>query len=161
MQEIADMLDLSVAAANSLLQRARTTLGQPVAPAASRLTPSAERALVERYVSAWEHGNVDELVALLQQDARLSMPPLAEWYVGIDAIAAFFRWATSAEGPGPYRMVPTRANGGLAFGIYAHAEPFILQVLDADSQGIRAITSFMNPGLFRFFDLGEAAGQVG
>jgi RNA polymerase sigma-70 factor (ECF subfamily) len=154
-QEIANMLDLSVAAANSLLQRARTTLGQRATPAATRLTPAAERALVERYVHAWERGDVHELVALLKQDARLSMPPLAEWYVGIEAIGAFFRWATSADGPGPYRMVPTRANGALAFGIYAHGEPFILQVLEADTQGIRAITSFMNPTLFSFFELFE------
>jgi RNA polymerase sigma-70 factor (ECF subfamily) len=113
----------------------------------------AERALVERYVHAWEHGDVNELVALLQQDARLSMPPLPEWYVGVDAIGAFFRWACSADGPGPYRMVPTRANSAPAFGIYAHGQPFILQLLEADSKGIRAITSFMNPALFRFFDL--------
>ena len=154
-QEIAAMLEMSVAATNSVLQRARSALGQPVARVAARLTPAAERALVERYVHAWEHSDVHELVALLQEDARLSMPPLAEWYVGIDAIAAFFRWATSTQGAGPFRLVPTRANGAPAFGIYARGEPFVLQVVEADVRGIRAMTSFMNPALFRFFkDLG-------
>jgi RNA polymerase sigma-70 factor (ECF subfamily) len=79
------------------------------------------------------------------------MPPLVEWYEGAEAIAAFFRWATDAGGPGPYRFVPTRANGGPAFAIYAQGQPFILQSVEADAAGIRQITSFMNPALFDFF----------
>ncbi len=50
-----------------------------------------------------------------------------------------------------------RANGSPAFAVYADGKPFILQVVEAEREGIRAITSFMNPGLFGFFDLAESA----
>jgi RNA polymerase sigma-70 factor (ECF subfamily) len=153
--EVASMLDLSVAAAQSLLQRARATLEQQSTPISRglRLSRAAEQALVQRYVHAWEHGDVQELVALLKADARLSMPPLEEWYVGVEAIAAFFQWATGADGMGPYRLVATHANGSPAFGIYARGEPAILHVVEADRDGIREMTSFMNPSLFPFFNL--------
>lgn len=152
-QEVAEMLDLSITATHSLLQRARTTLGQPVTPAVARLSAAEEQALVARYVRAWEHADVDELVGLLKRDARLSMPPLAEWYVGVEAVGEFLRWALAPGGMGPYRLVPTRANGAPAFGIYTQGLPRILHVLEADREGIRALTSFMNPGLFKYFEL--------
>jgi RNA polymerase sigma-70 factor (ECF subfamily) len=152
-QEVADLLDLTVTATHSLLQRARTTLSQQATPASSRLSPEAEQRLVSRYVRAWEHADIEELLSLLRQDARLSMPPLPEWYAGIEAIAAFLRWVLGPDGLGPYRLVPTRANGVPAFGIYARGSASILQVVEADQSGIRSLTSFMNPGLFRFFDL--------
>jgi RNA polymerase sigma-70 factor (ECF subfamily) len=149
--EVAEMLDVSVTATHSVLQRARTNIGRPATAAPAHVQPEAERALVERYVSAWERGDVETLVTLLKDDAQLSMPPLPEWYVGVRAIADFFRWATSADGPGPYRMVRRKANGSPAFEIYAHEEPFVLQVIDLDADGISRITSFMNPQLFTFF----------
>jgi RNA polymerase sigma-70 factor (ECF subfamily) len=158
-RDVAGLLDMTVPAANSALQRARERLDRSATPGAPRLAPEAERALVERYLGAWEHGDVDAFVSLLKDDAVLSMPPLAEWYVGRTAIGEFFSWATGAGGLAPYRFVPTRANGSLAFGIYASgpdgpaATAFILQVILADRDGIAAITSFMNPGLFRYFDL--------
>ncbi len=151
-QEIASLLDLSVAATNSALQRARATLGQPGGSMRSRMTPETERALVQQYMRAWERADVQALVDLLKDDARMSMPPLVEWYLGAAAIAEFFTWATSPGGPGPYRFVATRANGFPAFEIYASGEPFILQVVEADADGIGAITSFINPALFVYFD---------
>jgi RNA polymerase sigma-70 factor (ECF subfamily) len=87
------------------------------------------------------------------------MPPLAEWYVGPTAIGAFFSWATGPGGFGPYRLVPTRANASIAFGVYGAgpggpgSTAIILTVLLADQHGIAAMTSFMNPGLFPFFGL--------
>jgi RNA polymerase sigma-70 factor (ECF subfamily) len=150
-QEIASLLDLSVAATNSTLQRARTTLGQRGATARARMTPEVERALVQQYMGAWERADVQALVDLLKDDARLSMPPLVEWYVGASAIAEFFGWATSPTGPGPYRFVATRANGSPAFEIYAGGAAFILQVVETDADRIVAITSFMNPELFAYF----------
>jgi RNA polymerase sigma-70 factor (ECF subfamily) len=112
-----------------------------------------ELALVERYVRAWEHADVDGLVALLREDATLSMPPLSEWYSGVEAIRAFLVWATSPAGSGPFRFVPTRANSNVAFGIYAQGSASILQVLVLDGDRIAAITSFMNPALFEAFGL--------
>jgi RNA polymerase sigma-70 factor (ECF subfamily) len=161
-RDVAALLDMTVPAANSALQRARERLDRSVTPGAPRLAPEAERALVERYVGAWEQGDVHAFVALLKDDAVLSMPPLPEWYMGRVALAEFFNWATGPNGFGPYRLVPTRANGSIAFGVYG-AGPSgpaptaqILSVLLADQDGIAAITSFMNPGLFRYFDLPQS-----
>src|SRR5579871_3129528 len=91
-QEIASLLDLSVAATNSALQRARATMGEPGASGVmrARMTPEAERTLVQQYMGAWERADVQALVDLLKDDARLSMPPLVEWYLGASAIAEFF-----------------------------------------------------------------------
>jgi RNA polymerase sigma-70 factor (ECF subfamily) len=153
-RDVATLLDMSVAAANSALQRARDRL-DGIRPSASvRLDAAAERALVERYVGAWERGDIATFVSLLRDDATLSMPPLAEWYRGPASLAQFFAWATGPVGPGPFRFVPTRANNSLAFGIYdAAGEPRILQVVTADQSGIATLTSFMNPALFSRFGL--------
>ncbi|MBV9897833.1 MAG: RNA polymerase subunit sigma-70 [Chloroflexi bacterium] len=149
--EVAEILDLSTAATHSVLQRARANVGRPVTPTSPRLTQEAERNLVDRYMGAWERGDVQELLALLKADARLSMPPLPEWYIGREAIAEFFQWVTGPGGGGPYRSEPTHANGAPAFRIYAGDEPSVLQVVEADAEGIVSITSFMNPSLFRYF----------
>jgi RNA polymerase sigma-70 factor (ECF subfamily) len=149
--EVAEMLEMTVTAAHSALQRARTGVARPSESRPARLSPAAEQELVERYVHAWERGDVEALVTLLKKDARLSMPPLPEWYVGIQAIADFFRWATGRDAPGPYRMKLSRANGSPAFEIYAGERPFVLQVIELDAGGIAEITSFMKPGLFAFF----------
>jgi ketosteroid isomerase-like protein len=72
---------------------------------------------VNDFVAAWERAYVDAVVAVLAADAAMTMPPLPTWYEGREAVAAFLRgWPLS--GPGPRRMVPTRANGQLAFGYY-------------------------------------------
>ncbi len=151
-REVADALETSVTAVNSSLQRARAGVDRPEPPVA-RLTPTEERALVERYVGAWERGDEQAFVALLKHDAILSMPPLAEWYQGRAAIAEFFRFATGPMGAGPFRFVPTRANNALAFGIYSAGQPFILQVVEAHADGIASSTSFMYPQVFPAFGL--------
>ena len=81
-RDVAGLLDVSVQAANSSLQRARARLDPSATPSSARLAPADERALVERYVGAWERGDVQAFAALLAEDVVLSMPPLAEWYVG-------------------------------------------------------------------------------
>jgi RNA polymerase sigma-70 factor (ECF subfamily) len=151
--EVAEMLELSIAATQSLLQRARETLGKSHTRTAARLSANEEQILVARYLRAWEHADVDALVALLKDDARLSMPPLPEWYAGIEAIGGFLRWALGPDGMGPYRLVQTRANGSPAFGIYARGEPVVVHVVEADREGIFALTSFMDPRLFGYFGL--------
>jgi RNA polymerase sigma-70 factor (ECF subfamily) len=158
-RDVADLLEMSVPAANSALQRARSRLDRSTVSEESRLQPQAEQALVERYVHAWEHSDVEGLIALLKDDAVLSMPPLREWYVGRAAIGAFLRWVLGPDGGGPFRYVPTRANGTIAFGVYGSGEAgpastaAILHVVLADRDGIAALTSFMNPGLFPAFGL--------
>lgn len=153
-QEVAELLDMSVTATHSALQRARANVGRSPADAQPRMTPEAERVLVERYVGAWERGDFAALADLLKDDARLSMPPLPQWYLGKVAIVEFFRWATSQDGPGPYRFVSLRANGAPAFAIYAREQPFVLQVLEVQSEVISSITSYLDTRLFPFFENG-------
>jgi RNA polymerase sigma-70 factor (ECF subfamily) len=119
--EVADMLDSSVESVNSALKRARTSLqrrlpptgGQEPAPAPDSPT---EQALVEKFVRAYQSGDVDALVALLTDDVRISMPPIPLEYQGLDAVARFY---ASIMHPGHiHDLVPTRANGQPAFGTY-------------------------------------------
>ncbi|MEQ9319247.1 MAG: RNA polymerase subunit sigma-70 [Polyangiaceae bacterium] len=77
--EVADLLDTSSSAVNSMLQRARATLGDAEPPAPANDT---ELAVVRSYVEAFESANVDALVTLLRDDARMSMPPVPSWYQG-------------------------------------------------------------------------------
>jgi len=153
-RDVAVLLEMSVPAANSALQRARARLADLPQPPVAHLSADAERLLLARYVAAWEHADVDALVALLREDAVLSMPPLAEWYVGRAAIAQFLSWATSPAGGGPFKFVPTRANGSPAFGIYdREGRPIILHVVEFGGDRVAAMTSWMNPSLFPFFSL--------
>src|SRR5260370_23355505 len=121
--ETAGLLDTSVASANSALQRARATLGkrfpsgQPATLSTSLPAPDdQQRALLDRYVRTWEDADLDGLVALLREDAVLSMPPWPQWYLGRAAIRAFFGWALgsaacgSLRSPRSYRLIPTAPN---------------------------------------------------
>jgi RNA polymerase sigma-70 factor (TIGR02960 family) len=117
--EVAEMLDSSVESVTSALKRARATLADrprrdpPPAP-----DSPAERALVEQFVRAYSAGDAQALVALLTEDVRISMPPLPLEYEGIEVVARFFTAIYS--NPRTYHLVPTRANGQLAFGVYLH-----------------------------------------
>ena len=91
--EVADLLDTSVAAVNSGLQRARGPRGElgaePAGHAARAAREPGQRELVRRYMAAWEPRDVDAIVAMLAEDAKYSMPPLPEWYRGRAAIRSF------------------------------------------------------------------------
>ena len=81
----------------------------------------AEQALVAKFVRAYESGDVDALVALLTADVSVSMPPIPLEYHGRDVVARFY---ASVFGRGrTYDLVPTRANGQLAFGAYLRTPP--------------------------------------
>jgi len=112
--EVAVMLETSVPAVNSALQRARTTLRepgrQPMVREHSSESSHVERSLVRRFVAAWENADVDGLVELLTHDAVLAMPPEPERFVGPTAIRRFLREGPLKE-PGCFLLVPTRANG--------------------------------------------------
>ena len=145
--EVAELLDMSVAAVNSALQRARATLG--ALPQEPRPTPLGEAAadLLRRYVDAFERYDIDRLVTLLHEDAIQSMPPYAMWLQGADDIG---RWMVQ---PGPSacrgsRLVPTVANGCPAFGQYRPDPnggwaPWAIQVLEISGTRIAGMHFFL------------------
>ena len=160
--QAADMLAVSEVSANSALQRARATLAAQL-PAAGRDSAPAprsprERELTSRFADAFEAADTERLVALLTQDAWLTMPPEPLEYQGHAAIAEFFQtrtwWGTRVV-----RLVPTYANNQPAFGSSpadphapdAHAHSLIVLTLADDK--IRAITRFGDNSLFPHFGL--------
>jgi RNA polymerase sigma-70 factor (ECF subfamily) len=150
--EASQLLGGSIASVNSALQRARETLarrypdGRPEAPSQPN---SAQQELLSRYARAWEEHDLDGFVALLKQEATLTMPPWRQWYAGRDAIGAFVALAWSSVGE--LRLAPTAANGQPAFAVYARTgvEPgwaaHALQVLDLDNEPVSTLTVFVRP----------------
>lgn len=156
--EVAEVLETSVPAVNSALQRARSTLGKRDLGASPGPLSEDQRRLVERYVEAFERYDVDALTALLQEDATLSMPPYDLWLRGRDAIRA---WLLGRGcGCRGSRLVPTAANGLPAFGQYRPSEsgrghePWALVVLELDGSRISGWSSFLDTAaLFPRFGL--------
>jgi RNA polymerase sigma-70 factor (TIGR02960 family) len=121
--EVADMLDSTVESVNSALKRARASLRRRLPPRGDREAPPApdsraERALLAKFVRAWESGDVDALVALLTADVSVSMPPIPLEYHGRDVVA---RFCASLLRRRSHDLVSTRANGQPAFGAYLRA----------------------------------------
>jgi RNA polymerase sigma-70 factor (ECF subfamily) len=159
--EVAALLDMSVPAVNSALQRARTTLRRRYrpakpSPAAGTLDRGMMRTLLGRYVRAWEASDVAGLVALLCEDAILRMPPMP-MVSGAQPIGDFL--AGSIFSSASMRLFETDANGSPAFAAYAHGQeggqfvPFALLVLDIDGRRIAAIDAFRDTRLFGSFGL--------
>jgi RNA polymerase sigma-70 factor (ECF subfamily) len=149
--ETADLLGTSVAAVNSGLQRARKVLAERT-PAVSQqatlrtLPDDTIKNLADRYASAWEAADVDTIVAMLAEDATYSMPPLAAWYRGPQAIREFIVAGPLAD---RWRFLPARANGQLAFGTYMWDDKLAtyvwvsLDVLRLDGDRITEVVSFL------------------
>ena len=153
--EVAELLGTSVASVNSALQRARATMAsRDVAAGGGRALDEEARALLRRYVDAFERYDMDSLTALLHEDATWSMPPYELWLRTHDDIRS---WCL---GPGigcrGSRLLPTTANGSPAFGQYKPApgggwEPWALHVLELEGERIAGIMFFLDTG--RFFPL--------
>jgi RNA polymerase sigma-70 factor, ECF subfamily len=160
--EVASMLDTSEVSVSSALQRARATLesAAPIARERAPLPRSAhERALVARFADAFETGQVEDLVALLTDDAWVTMPPEPLEYQGREAIAEFLGHAFAARREQRHRLVPTRANGQPAFGHYV-PDPHSgvvrgvgVLVLTLEGGGISQITRFGGAALLGPFGL--------
>jgi RNA polymerase sigma-70 factor (ECF subfamily) len=154
--EVAELLDTSVAAVNSALQRARATLSAVRADASTVVLDPDQRQLLAHYVDAFERYDVSRLVALLRDDAVQSMPPYAMWIQGCDRIGAWFLGA--GIGCRGSRLLPTAANGCPAFGQYridpdGGYAPWALQVLEISGGRIAGFHSFLDPDLFPAFGL--------
>ena len=159
--EVAQLLDTTVASVNSALQRARATLATSAISPETTVAPTdeAQRQLLGRYVAAFEQYDLNALTALIQKDARQSMPPYDMWLSGRDDVLAW--WFGPGIGCRGSRLLPTSTtNGTVAFGQYKPSasgsgfDPWALQVLEFKDGGIAEFTFFLDTErLFPLFGL--------
>jgi RNA polymerase sigma-70 factor (ECF subfamily) len=155
--EVAKLLETGEDAVNSTLRRARSTLAAVNLDAVPTEPTEADRELLYRYIEAFERYDIDSLVALLHEDATLSMPPFELWLQGISDIRRFLA-AIEVEG-GRDRVIEVAANGCPALAVYRPAgpsgalEPFEIHVLEIAGGRIAAIHAFLDPTLFPVFGL--------
>jgi RNA polymerase sigma-70 factor, ECF subfamily len=168
-QETGDALEMTVASVNSALQRARKAVDERLPEQSQQATlrtlgDDEIKAIVDRYMDAWERGDVDGIVALLADEATITMPPMATWFQGDGVVVFLTEWAFSGraydmEGRRRVRVVPARANGQPAIGTYAWNDeageflPTVLQVLTFAGDRVAEITGFVDPTVFPRFGL--------
>jgi RNA polymerase sigma-70 factor (TIGR02960 family) len=160
--EVAEMLDTSEPSVNSLLRRARAAFESRLPAAGRERAPlpnsKLERDVLGSFADAVEAGDIDALVALLTDDAWLTMPPEPWEYQGPSAIGVFLR-DREVRRRARLRLVPTRANTQPAFGCYLPgpqteiAGAYSLFVLALEGERISAITWFADSGVFPQFGL--------
>jgi RNA polymerase sigma-70 factor (ECF subfamily) len=145
--EVAEMLDTTEESVTSALKRARAAMPHE-RPA--RVGGAQERALATAFADAMERGDVPAMLALLTDDAWLTMPPAPLQYQGHQVIGEFMRMVTFRGGARRYRLISTSANGQPAFGLYGydngetvgHARGVLVLTLQGDR--VSAITRFDN-----------------
>jgi RNA polymerase sigma-70 factor, ECF subfamily len=157
--EVAALLDMTVPAVKSALHRARSTLANRDMVEDRSLDEAAQSQL-EEYIHAWETADVNALLRLLQDDATFSMPPIPSWYRGHEEIRGLtLKTVFSGDANGRWRLLPTRANRQIAFGLYRQSDvpgvynAYGIQVLTFQRNLIADITTFRNPTLFNYFKL--------
>ena len=167
-RETGAMLEMSVVASNSALQRARETLREHLPERRNdwqRSEPDDPRdeEVLERYMDAWKRTDVHALAALLKEDAELTMPPSPAWVFGRDAIAHFYARYPFRPTASKHLHVPTRANRQPAYAVWrqveagAAPEPFAIEVLRIEDGLIAEIHYFMLPALFERFAVAPPA----
>ena len=158
--EVAELLEMTTAGVNSALQRARATLDtNKVGEVAPTHMDDAQRALLARYVEAFEKYDISLLTTVIREDARQSMPPYDLWLQGRDDM--FNWWFGVGIGCKGSRLLPAgTANGSPAYGQYKPAadgvglEPWSLQVIELTPTGVGEITFFLDTQkLFPLFGL--------
>jgi RNA polymerase sigma-70 factor (ECF subfamily) len=153
--EVAELLNSTVASVNSALQRARATIDRELPAAPTEVPGQLERELLGRYVDAFEHDDMDGLVALLQEDAILRMPPQPS-VLGAAAVATFLREKAARGDLSQMRLTPTRANGRPAVVVQRRSadgglEPHGVLVLEVGGNRVAGIDAFINPSLLPRF----------
>jgi RNA polymerase sigma-70 factor (TIGR02960 family) len=160
-EQVADVLELSVAAVNSALQRARATLRDRLGRREDWPAPEAsdtERELLEGFIDAHERGDADAALALISDDIRITMPPHPFLFEGIADFQGLLERAFGPESEGDWRLVPTAANRQPAAASYLLAtgddtyRAFKLDVLRVAEGRIAEITTF-DAALFEQFGL--------
>jgi len=163
--EVSELLGISSTAVHSALLRARATMTAARPSRKSKVESEPLADLLARFVDAWQAADAARLVALLRDDAVITMPPLPLWYRGREAIRAFLETQLfSGDARAHFRLLQTRANGCPAFGMYQRDaagvhRPAALQVLLLEDERITELHNFLVLGddrLFRLFDLPSA-----
>jgi RNA polymerase sigma-70 factor (ECF subfamily) len=156
--EVAEALETTTASVNSMLQRAHATLESKGLTADTVGEPTGEqKQMLDRYVQAFWEKDIDAIVSMLTRDAVWEMPPFTGWYQGAENIGTLID-TQCPSGRHDMVMVPTRANGQPAFGLYMRGEgdvfhPFHLQVLDIGPDGVRHVAAFFGDDVFETFGL--------
>ena len=154
-RETAEMLETSVAAANSALQRARATAQEHPTRRPERPATEDERRLLEGFIDTHERADTEGAIALLREDVRITMPPHPWLFEGIQAVRELM---LQAKGTGEWRLVPTRANRMPTAASYlrqlgdAEFRAFKLDVLRVEGGRIAEVTTF-DATLFPAFGL--------
>lgn len=153
--EVADLLETTLAAVNSALQRARATVDAALPQRAHAPADPDERDLVERYVEVWAAGDFDGLVALLREDAEIRMPPRAS-VRGAMAVASFLLGEAAHGDLRRMRFTVSRANGRPALIVHARADdgelvPHGVKVLDVAGGRITGYDAFIAPRYVAMF----------
>jgi RNA polymerase sigma-70 factor (ECF subfamily) len=167
-RETAEALETTPVSVDSALQRAHKTVDEQLPKQSQQATlrslgDDTLSEVVERYVAAWERSDVEAIVAMLTEDARMTMPPLPTRYRGRGEVALFLGGWTLA-GVKRWRLLPARANGQLGFGAYVWDEEthaFMahgINVLTLRGAQIEEITAFLTPDAFQGFGLPHAIG---
>ena len=161
--EVAEMLGATEVAVNRLLHRARYEMDTGAAPGTLVDVPlpdsPEERTLVARFATAFQSGDVPGVIALLTDDALMTMPPEAAEYVGPAAIGRFLSTVPAAGSLERFRLVPTRANGQPAFGCYLNdphtpiAHAYGLMVLTLRGDRVAGLSGFADTAVFASFGL--------
>ncbi|MBM0236982.1 sigma-70 family RNA polymerase sigma factor [Micromonospora sp. ATA32] len=164
--EIATMMDTTTASVNSALQRARAIVAERIPARTQQRTlrqidDARLRKIVEEYATALERGDAEALIALLTEDVTWSMPPMAHWYRGLNAVTDF-AVRVPLTGCGSWRHLTTTANGQPAVGLYLRDDAagthlsWSVTVLTLRGEQIAEITSFLGAEHFAPFGLPAA-----
>ena len=157
--EAAALLEISVPAVNSALQRARATLsGTRSADSATPRLDDRQRQVLDRFVDAWQRCDIDALAALLREDVILSMPPELATITGSAQVTRFFATVPAGGRLDTIRLVRTAANGNQALAAYlpdksARCHGYGIMVFTITGDGVATITGFPSPDLFDRFGL--------
>jgi RNA polymerase sigma-70 factor (ECF subfamily) len=153
--EVGESLGMTTAAVNSALQRARATLARTgVDPDAAVEPPAEQRAVVDRYVDAFERADVPAITALLADDIVLEMPPNVNWFAGREDYAGFMRRVYRLRGTG-WRTEPIWANGEAGFVAYVDGKLHTVQVLTVADGRVTRTSVFQAPEVFELFGVGR------
>ena len=161
-KETAETLGDSVPAVNSALQRARATLERARrlgAPAHTSRGGDRDRALLQRFMTAWDAVDIDGLVRLLAHDALMTMPPVPTYVQGAAAIGEFFATVPADGHLDEIRLVPTSANGQPSLAAYVLSpsdgvhRAYGVMVFALEKDAISGIVGFADTSLFEHFGL--------